>query len=152
MLGAEGVDLVEISGGTYESNTTCAGVQPGEPRTSKDAYFAGLAPRLRAMTDIPLALTGGAAQPTAAAGGPATPGRGHPGPDRGRRPPGRHAQTEGARHTAEQVLLLVRLAADTAAERLPVCDCRVSQLDGKVSLDEDGCEPVRGRGRHEVGD
>ena len=59
MLGAEGVDLVEISGGTYESNTTCAGVQPGEPGTSKDAYFAGLAPRLRAMTDIPLALTGG---------------------------------------------------------------------------------------------
>ena len=40
----------------------------------------------------------------------------------------------------------------TATERLPVCDRRVSQLDGKVSLDEDGCEPVRGRGRHEVGD
>ena len=59
MLGAEGVDLVEISGGTYESDTTCAGIQPGEPGTSQDAYFAGLAPRLRAMTDIPLALTGG---------------------------------------------------------------------------------------------
>ena len=59
MLGAEGVDLIEISGGTYESATGCLGVQRGEPGTSKDAYFAGMAPRLRAMTDVPLALTGG---------------------------------------------------------------------------------------------
>lgn len=58
-LGDEGVDLVEISGGTDESSSTCLGVQPDEPGTSKDAYFAGLAPRLRAMTDVPLALTGG---------------------------------------------------------------------------------------------
>jgi 2,4-dienoyl-CoA reductase-like NADH-dependent reductase (Old Yellow Enzyme family) len=59
MLGDEGVDLVEISGGTYESASGCLGVLPGEPGTSAEAYFAGMAPRLRAMTDVPLALTGG---------------------------------------------------------------------------------------------
>jgi hypothetical protein len=59
MLGAEGVDLIEISGGTFESDSGCLGVQPGAPGTSKEAYFAGMAPRLRAMTDVPLALTGG---------------------------------------------------------------------------------------------
>ena len=59
MLGGEGVDLIEISGGTYESPSGCLGVQPGEPGTARDAYFAGMAPRLRAMTDVPLALTGG---------------------------------------------------------------------------------------------
>jgi 2,4-dienoyl-CoA reductase-like NADH-dependent reductase (Old Yellow Enzyme family) len=59
MLGAEGVDLIEISGGTFESYSGCLGVQPGAPGTSKEAYFAGMAPRLRAMTDVPLALTGG---------------------------------------------------------------------------------------------
>jgi hypothetical protein len=59
MLGDEGVDLIEISGGTYESPSGCLGVQPGESGTARDAYFAGMAPRLRAMTDVPLALTGG---------------------------------------------------------------------------------------------
>ncbi|MGB7981785.1 MAG: hypothetical protein WCF36_13465 [Candidatus Nanopelagicales bacterium] len=59
LLDSEGVDLVEISGGTYESATSALGVRPDEPGTSKDAYFAGFAPRIRAMTHIPLALTGG---------------------------------------------------------------------------------------------
>jgi 2,4-dienoyl-CoA reductase-like NADH-dependent reductase (Old Yellow Enzyme family) len=59
MLGAEGVDLIEISGGTYESASWYLGVDPDDPGTSKDAYFAALAPRLREMTDVPLALTGG---------------------------------------------------------------------------------------------
>ena len=59
MLGKEGVDLIEISGGTYESRSGCLGVRADEPGTGKDAYFAGMAPRLRAMTDVPLALTGG---------------------------------------------------------------------------------------------
>lgn len=54
-----GVDLVEISGGTYESTSGALGVRPAEPGTSKDAYFAGFAPRLRQVTSIPLALTGG---------------------------------------------------------------------------------------------
>lgn len=58
-LGEEGVDLIEISGGTYESRTSALHVQPGERGTSKDAYFADLAPRLREMTTVPLALTGG---------------------------------------------------------------------------------------------
>lgn len=59
LLDSEGVDLVEISGGTYESATGALGVRPDEFGTSKDAYFAGFAPRLREMTGIPLALTGG---------------------------------------------------------------------------------------------
>jgi 2,4-dienoyl-CoA reductase-like NADH-dependent reductase (Old Yellow Enzyme family) len=59
MLGHEGVDLIEISGRTYESASGPFGVQPGEAGTSADAYFAGMAPRLRATTDVPLVLTGG---------------------------------------------------------------------------------------------
>lgn len=59
MLGREGVDLIEVSGGTYESRSGALGVRADEPGTAKDAYFAGLAPRLRAMTGVPLALTGG---------------------------------------------------------------------------------------------
>jgi 2,4-dienoyl-CoA reductase-like NADH-dependent reductase (Old Yellow Enzyme family) len=58
-LGGEGADMVEISGGTYESASGALGVRSDEPGTTKDAYFAGFAPRLRQMTDIPLALTGG---------------------------------------------------------------------------------------------
>lgn len=59
MLDGEGVDLVEISGGTYESTSSALQVRPGDPGTSKDAYFAALAPTLRQMTNVPLALTGG---------------------------------------------------------------------------------------------
>ena len=59
MLGGEGVDLIEISGGTYESDSGALGVRAGEAGTRKETYFAGMAPRLRAMTDVPLALTGG---------------------------------------------------------------------------------------------
>jgi 2,4-dienoyl-CoA reductase-like NADH-dependent reductase (Old Yellow Enzyme family) len=59
LLQHEGVDLVEISGGTYESSSGALRVRPDEPGTSKDAYFAGFAPRLRQVTSIPLALTGG---------------------------------------------------------------------------------------------
>ena len=58
-LGGEGVDLIEISGGTFESDSGCLSIRPGEPGTTKEAYFAGMAPRLRAMTEVPLALTGG---------------------------------------------------------------------------------------------
>ncbi len=59
MLGDERVDLIEISGGTYESASGAFGVQPGEVGTSADAYFAAMAPRLRATTGVPLVLTGG---------------------------------------------------------------------------------------------
>ena len=59
LLKDEGVDLVEISGGTYESSSGALRVHPDEPGTSNDAYFAGFAPRLRQVTGIPLALTGG---------------------------------------------------------------------------------------------
>ncbi len=58
-LGGEGVDLIEISGGTLESRSSCLSVRADDEGTDPDAYFAGFAPRLRAMTDVPLALTGG---------------------------------------------------------------------------------------------
>jgi 2,4-dienoyl-CoA reductase-like NADH-dependent reductase (Old Yellow Enzyme family) len=59
MLDGEGVDLVEVSGGTFESTSSALQVRPEDAGTSKDAYFAALAPRLRQMTGVPLALTGG---------------------------------------------------------------------------------------------
>jgi 2,4-dienoyl-CoA reductase-like NADH-dependent reductase (Old Yellow Enzyme family) len=59
LLGAEGVDLVEISGGTYESRSGALGVGADVPGATRDSYFAGFAPRLRQVTDVPLALTGG---------------------------------------------------------------------------------------------
>ena len=59
LLDGEGVDLVEISGGTFESTTTALQVREEDPGISPDAYFASFAPRLREMTSAPLALVGG---------------------------------------------------------------------------------------------
>ncbi|QIS15534.1 NADH:flavin oxidoreductase [Nocardia arthritidis] len=59
-LGAEGIDLLEISGGTYES---AAMMGVGEPRKAstraREAYFLDYAERVRATTALPLLLTGG---------------------------------------------------------------------------------------------
>ncbi|MGN6605617.1 MAG: NADH:flavin oxidoreductase [Jatrophihabitans sp.] len=61
LLVAEGVDLIEISGGTYESAAfigEAAGLQTGP--NAKQAYFAAFARRARAAAgDVPLMLTGG---------------------------------------------------------------------------------------------
>lgn len=58
-LGDEGVDLVELSGGTNEHPEGLMHGMGREPETEADAYFASFAPRMRAVTDVPLALTGG---------------------------------------------------------------------------------------------
>ena len=63
MLVDEGVDLIEISGGTYESPALLglAGASDGTATGSvKEAYFAAFATRAkRAAGDLPIMLTGG---------------------------------------------------------------------------------------------
>ncbi len=60
-LEAEGVDLLEISGGNYE-NPAMVGQQPGKVRKStreREAYFLEYARKIRAEVKMPLLLTGG---------------------------------------------------------------------------------------------
>ena len=55
-LAAEGIDLIEISGGNYESPAmTGARVST----TEREAYFLEFAAETRARSDVPLAVTGG---------------------------------------------------------------------------------------------
>jgi 2,4-dienoyl-CoA reductase-like NADH-dependent reductase (Old Yellow Enzyme family) len=54
MLQEDGVDLVEISGGSYESR-----VMLNRPDSHRDAFFLDYAKRARAEVDIPLMVTGG---------------------------------------------------------------------------------------------
>jgi len=60
-LGEDGVDLLEISGGTYEQ-LSLIGVEPTEVREStrkREAYFIEYAERIKAAAKIPLMITGG---------------------------------------------------------------------------------------------
>ncbi len=63
LLVEEGVDLIEISGGTYESPALLglAGVSDGTtPGSVKEAYFAAFATRAKAAAgEVPIMLTGG---------------------------------------------------------------------------------------------
>lgn len=62
LLVEEGVDLIEISGGTYENPALFGEVEAlrGAGTTAKEAYFAGFARRVRARAaGVPLMLTGG---------------------------------------------------------------------------------------------
>jgi len=54
MLGAHGVDLVDVSGGTY-----FPGAASSSDRPSSGPYYAGFARRARQVTDATLMLTGG---------------------------------------------------------------------------------------------
>jgi len=54
MLQEDGVDLVEISGGSYESR-----VMLDKAETSREAFFLDYAKRARAEVDIPMMVTGG---------------------------------------------------------------------------------------------
>lgn len=57
MLSGERIDLIEISGGTYERPASFGvGV---EPRDAREAYFLTFARRARATTRLPLMFTGG---------------------------------------------------------------------------------------------
>ncbi|WP_232678669.1 NADH:flavin oxidoreductase [Nocardioides sp. R-C-SC26] len=61
MLVEEGVDLIEISGGTYENPALFGEVEGLRGETSeKEAYFAGFARRVRSRAaSVPLILSGG---------------------------------------------------------------------------------------------
>jgi hypothetical protein len=76
MLEAEGIDFLEVSGGTYEQPRMMDsdGLSPGEARSARrEAYFLAEAERLRAAVATPLMVTGGfrtaAAMEAALAGG-----------------------------------------------------------------------------------
>lgn len=60
LVDAEGIDLLEVSGGTYESGALL-GLADGQAPTGEDreAYFAGFAARIRDEVDTPVMLTGG---------------------------------------------------------------------------------------------
>ncbi|MFN7952712.1 MAG: NADH:flavin oxidoreductase/NADH oxidase family protein [bacterium] len=58
MLVAGGIDLIEISGGTYEA-PAMTGAELRESTRQREAYFLAFAERVRAAVDVPLALTGG---------------------------------------------------------------------------------------------
>jgi 2,4-dienoyl-CoA reductase-like NADH-dependent reductase (Old Yellow Enzyme family) len=61
MLEPRGVDLVELSGGSYESPAMSG--RPADARTmAREAYFLDLAAELATTSPIPLMLTGGISQ------------------------------------------------------------------------------------------
>lgn len=57
-LAAAGIDLLEISGGTYEQ-AAMMGVVRRESTRQREAYFIDYAEKLRAQVDVPLMVTGG---------------------------------------------------------------------------------------------
>ncbi len=58
-LTAEGLDLLEISGGTYESPAMTTGGTKAESTRQREAYFLDYAEKVRAVTSVPLMVTGG---------------------------------------------------------------------------------------------
>ncbi|MEE4537062.1 MAG: NADH:flavin oxidoreductase/NADH oxidase family protein [Erythrobacter sp.] len=66
-LEADSVDLIEISGGTYEQPKLVGleGIEPEEPQSSapstlaREAYFADFAQAMQVETTVPLMVTGG---------------------------------------------------------------------------------------------
>ena len=60
-LADEGIDLIEISGGTYEAPAMSGAVQPPQKSSTavREAYFLAFAEKLRSTVQVPLMLTGG---------------------------------------------------------------------------------------------
>lgn len=59
-LSAEGLDLLEVSGGTYEAPAmTNGGPARTESTVQREAYFLEYAEKVRAVTTVPLMVTGG---------------------------------------------------------------------------------------------
>jgi 2,4-dienoyl-CoA reductase-like NADH-dependent reductase (Old Yellow Enzyme family) len=57
-----GIDLIEISGGTYETGVASpeGGVENRKPSTiAREAYFLDFAEKVRAAVNVPLMVTGG---------------------------------------------------------------------------------------------
>jgi len=59
LLGEEAVDLIEVSGGTYERAAMWEGTPQRESTRKREAYFLDFAERARQATAAPLMLTGG---------------------------------------------------------------------------------------------
>lgn len=57
-LAAEGIDLVEISGGNYEK-PAMTGTYARNSTREREAYFFEYAEKVRKLVDVPLAVTGG---------------------------------------------------------------------------------------------
>jgi 2,4-dienoyl-CoA reductase-like NADH-dependent reductase (Old Yellow Enzyme family) len=58
-LEAERIDLLELSGGTYENPAMVMGIERSTELTRREAYFLEYAAHVRRATGIPLMLTGG---------------------------------------------------------------------------------------------
>ncbi len=60
-LAEDGMDLIEVSGGTYESLVMVDGQHEEikESTKAREAYFIDYANKLRELTDVPLVVTGG---------------------------------------------------------------------------------------------
>ncbi|MFT5356034.1 MAG: 2,4-dienoyl-CoA reductase-like NADH-dependent reductase (Old Yellow Enzyme family) [Polyangiales bacterium] len=58
-LASEGIDLVEISGGTYETSTMVDGRGARAKGDAREGFFMAYAELVRESVDVPLALTGG---------------------------------------------------------------------------------------------
>jgi len=57
-LSEDGIDLIEISGGTYEAPVMAKGPR-SESTVAREAYFLEFARKARAVTKVPLVVTGG---------------------------------------------------------------------------------------------
>jgi 2,4-dienoyl-CoA reductase-like NADH-dependent reductase (Old Yellow Enzyme family) len=60
-LASDGIDLVEVSGGTYEAPAMTGARQKKQRESTKarEGYFLGFVERVRAEVGVPLAVTGG---------------------------------------------------------------------------------------------
>ena len=58
-LEKEGIDLLEISGGTYESTAMVTGMPERESTRAREAYFLEFAERFSQELSVPVMLTGG---------------------------------------------------------------------------------------------
>ncbi len=59
-LEAEGIDLLEVSGGTYEKAVMFEETVPTKDSSARrEAFFADYAARVRALTSVPVLVTGG---------------------------------------------------------------------------------------------
>ncbi|MGK0289298.1 MAG: 2,4-dienoyl-CoA reductase-like NADH-dependent reductase (Old Yellow Enzyme family) [bacterium] len=57
-IAKEGIDMIEISGGTYES-PSMTGHKIKESTKKREAYFLDYAEKVRSLVDTPIAVTGG---------------------------------------------------------------------------------------------
>jgi 2,4-dienoyl-CoA reductase-like NADH-dependent reductase (Old Yellow Enzyme family) len=58
-LAEVGIDLIEISGGTYENPEMATGANTKQSTREREAFFLDFAAKARAVTSVPLAVTGG---------------------------------------------------------------------------------------------